>query len=201
MCRGGMARGTGGGVGERRGWLCSKSNGGRRGRSEGLGRVTGRTGESPEREWNQYVEASVCPWPHMRVSVPGEAKHASIYPVGRGEGGGERRRVPRTLLWSNPRGQASMPPLDVWSCTWHPVTRTLLEFLIGVFEAIVGLVKTYFLRKSWFDHWGTSNVIEEPLAWIKKINISDIFQYYAFLLNISCWRIDILDTGIVNINS
>lgn len=88
MCRGGMARGTGGGVGERRGWLCSKSNGGRRGRSEGLGRVTGRTGESPEREWNQYVEASVCPWPHMRVSVPGEAKHASIYPVGRGEGGG-----------------------------------------------------------------------------------------------------------------
>lgn len=76
---GGMTRETGGDVGERRGWLCSKSNGGRRGRSEGLGRVTGRTRESPEREWNQYVKASVCPWPHMRVFVSGEAKHASIY--------------------------------------------------------------------------------------------------------------------------
>lgn len=42
-------------------------------------RGEGRAGEYPEREWNQYVEASVCPWPHMRVSVPGEAKHASFY--------------------------------------------------------------------------------------------------------------------------
>jgi len=74
-----MARGAGGGVGERRGWLCSRSNGGRRGRSEGLERVTGRTRESPEREWNQYVEASACLWPHMRVSLLGETKHASIY--------------------------------------------------------------------------------------------------------------------------
>lgn len=73
-----MARGAGGGVGERRGWLCSKSNGGRRRRSEGLGRVMGRTRESPEREWNQYVEAPgpTCVFPclgrpNMRVSARG----------------------------------------------------------------------------------------------------------------------------------
>lgn len=113
MSRGdGEGGGAGGGVGERRGWLCSR----RVTEAEAREKRGVRTSygederESPEREWNQYVEASVCLWPHMRVSVPGEAKHASIYGGGKGS---ERRRVSRTLLWSNPRGQASMPPSDV----------------------------------------------------------------------------------------
>jgi len=33
--------------------------------------------EFPEREWNQYVEASVCPY--MRVSMPRETKHVSFH--------------------------------------------------------------------------------------------------------------------------
>lgn len=99
-----MASRAGGGVGERRGWLCSKSNGGRRRRSEGLGRVTGRMRESPEREWNQYVEASVCPWPYMRVSVPKEAKHASIY-------GGAKAGVPHPSL-VQPSGPGEYAPFE-----------------------------------------------------------------------------------------
>ena len=163
MCRGGMVRETGGGVGERRGWLGSKSNGGRRGRSEGLERVTGRTRESPERDWNQYVEARMCPWRHMRVSVPGETKHASIYPPVRGS---ERRRVSRTLLWSNPRGRV----YPLWMCDRVRGIRlceTLLEFLIGRCLWSHGEIseKIYFSRKSWFDHWDIS---AETLARIKK---------------------------------
>lgn len=157
MCRGGMARETGGGVGERRGWLGSKSNGGRRGRSEGLGRVAGRTRESPEREWNQYVEASMCPWPHMRVSVPGETKHASIYPCG--GRGWTKAGVPHPSL-VQPSGP-SIPPLDVWPCTWHLVMRNVTGIPHRCLWSHGEISeKIHFLRKLWFDHWDISDVAE-----------------------------------------
>lgn len=145
MCRGGMARGAGGGVGERRGWLCSKSNGGRRGRSEGLGRVTGRTRESPEREWNQYVEASVCPWPHMRVSCLGRP---NMRVSTRGRGGRAKAGVPHPSL-VQPSGPGEYAPLRMCDrVRGIRLCETLLEFLVGVFVAMVGSVKIYFPRKS-----------------------------------------------------
>jgi len=73
-----IARETDGGVG----WFCLKSKVDEEeaGDEDELAERTGeRERESPEREWNQYVEASVCPWPYMRVSVPREAKHVSFH--------------------------------------------------------------------------------------------------------------------------
>lgn len=157
MCRGEMARGAGGGVGERRGWLCSKSNGGRRGRSEGL--------ESPQNEngintWRQVcAPGPTCVFPclgrpNMRVST---------------REGGERRRVSRTLLWSNPQGQASMPPSDVWPCTWHSVMRNVTGIprrYLWNHGRIGDNVFFVCISKSQFSPslWSTNDIADSPGA-------------------------------------
>jgi len=80
----------------------------------------------------------------MRVSAPGEAKHASIYPHGEmSEGGcpapffGPTLRARRVCLF--------------WMCyRVHGILlcETLLEFLIGVFEAMIELEnRNVFLAK------------------------------------------------------